>query len=108
MTVTSVPKRLKIDANSLPMIPPPRTTRRFAPSSVLRRPVESTHRGESRPSIRGRSGKEPVATTAVLKLTSSPPSTAIVVGARERPTPLMTHSTPFALKRPATPDGHLP
>jgi hypothetical protein len=34
MIVTSVPKRLKIDANSQPMIPPPRTTSRAAPRSA--------------------------------------------------------------------------
>ncbi len=50
----------------------------------------------------GRSGNEPVATIALLKLTSSPPSTAIVFASRNRPVPF-THSTPFALKRDATP-----
>ena len=39
---------------------------------------------------------------ALLKVTSSPPSTAIVVALVNRPVPL-THSTPFALKSPATP-----
>ena len=40
---------------------------------------------------------------ACLKVTfSSPPSTAIVFGSVKRPVPL-THSTPFALKRLATP-----
>src|SRR4249920_2554111 len=80
MIVTSEPKRLKIDANSQPMIPPPRTTRRFGTSVCARSPVESTQRLESRPSIGGRSGYEPVAMIACLKLTSSPPSTAIVFG----------------------------
>ena len=51
----------------------------------------------------GRSGNEPVATTAVLNVTSSPPSTAIVFASLKRPVPL-THSTPFAFKRLATPD----
>ena len=59
-------------------------------------------RAESRPGIGGRSGNEPVATIAVLKLTSSPPSTAIVLASLNVPVPL-THSTPLALKRPATP-----
>ncbi len=39
---------------------------------------------------------------ALLNVTSSPPSTAIVDALVNRPVPL-THSTPFALKRPATP-----
>ena len=52
------------------------------------------------------SGNEPVATIALLKLTSSPPSTAIVFGPLKRPRPL-THSTPFALKRPGDAAGHL-
>ena len=39
---------------------------------------------------------------ACLNVTSSPPSTAIVFASLKRPAPL-THSTPFALKRPATP-----
>ena len=66
------------------------------------RPVESTQRGESSPSIGGRSGNEPVATIADLNVTSSPPSTAIVFASLKRPVPF-THSTPFALKRLATP-----
>ena len=43
-----------------------------------------------------------MATIALLNVTSSPPSTAIVFGPVKRPRPL-THSTPFALKRPAIP-----
>ena len=39
---------------------------------------------------------------ALLKVTSSAPSTAIVVGLVNRPVPL-THSTPFAFSRLATP-----
>ena len=39
---------------------------------------------------------------ACLNVTSSPSSTAIVFGPVKRPVPL-THSTPFALKRLATP-----
>src|SRR5579862_6732751 len=62
--VTSEPKRLKIEANSQPMMPPPRMTSRFGTDSCASRPVESTQRGESRPSIGGRSGKDPVATIA--------------------------------------------
>jgi hypothetical protein len=59
-------------------------------------------RGESIPSIGGRSAYEPVATIALLKVTSSPPSTAIVFASVKRPVP-RTHSTPFDLKRLATP-----
>ena len=102
ITVTSLPKRSKIEANSTPMIPPPRITRRFGTSVCSSSPVESTQRGESRPSIGGRSGNEPVAITACLKVTSSPPSTAIVFASLKRPAPL-THSTPLALKSDATP-----
>ena len=68
MIVTSVPKRSKIDANSQPMIPPPRTTSRSGTSVCASSPVESTQRGESSPSIGGRMGNEPVATIALLKL----------------------------------------
>ena len=102
ITVTSLPKRAKIEANSTPMIPPPRTTSRRGTSVCASRPVESTQRGESRPSIGGRSGNEPVATIAWRKVTSSPPSTAIVFASRKRPVPF-THSTLFALNRLATP-----
>jgi hypothetical protein len=50
----------------------------------------------------GRSGNEPVAMIADWKVMSSAPSTAIVFASLKRPVPL-THSTPFALKRVATP-----
>ena len=100
--VTSEPKRWKIEANSQPMIPPPRTTSRRGTSVAASSPVESTQRGESSPSIGGRNGNEPVATTADLNVTSSPPSTASVFASLKLPDPL-THSTPFALKRPAIP-----
>src|SRR3982751_643990 len=53
MIVTSAPKRRKIEANSQPMIPPPSTTRRLGTSVWASRPVESTQRDESRPSIGG-------------------------------------------------------
>ncbi len=66
MIVTSEPKRLKIEANSQPMMPPPRTMSRRGTCSCASRPVESTQRGESSPSIGGRSGYEPVATIADL------------------------------------------
>ena len=100
--VTSVPKRLKIEANSQPMIPPPRITSLRGTSVCARSPVESTHRGASIPGIGGRTGNEPVATMALVNVTSSPPSTAIVFGAVNCPLPL-TQSTPFALKRDAIP-----
>src|SRR3954466_13251479 len=54
--VTSEPKRLKIDANSEPMMPPPRMTRRFGTSVCASRPVESTQRSLSSPSIGGGAG----------------------------------------------------
>ena len=100
--VTSEPNRLKIEANSQPMMPPPSTTSRRGTDSCASSPVESTQRGESRPGIGGRSGNEPVATTAERNVTSSPPSTAIVFASLKRPMPF-THSTPFALNRLATP-----
>src|SRR5256714_13071997 len=75
---------------------------RCGTSLWARRPVESTQREESSPGIGGRSGNEPVATIADLNVTSSPPSTAIVFASVKRPVPF-THSTPFALKRLATP-----
>ena len=85
MIVTSVPKRLKIDANSQPMIPPPRTTRRAGTSVWARSPVESTQRGESSPGIGGRIGNEPVATIAVLKFDVLPALDRDRVRAGERP-----------------------
>ena len=54
--VTSLPKRWRIDANSHPMIPPPRMTMRFGTSVCASSPVESMQRSESIPSIGGRSG----------------------------------------------------
>src|SRR3954447_2988891 len=102
MIVTSEPKRWKIDANSQPMIPPPRTASLRGTSDCASRRVESTQRSLSSPSIGGLSGNEPVATIADLKVTSSPPSTAIVFASLKVPWPL-THSTPFALKSCATP-----
>jgi hypothetical protein len=102
MIVTSEPKRLRIEANSHPMMPPPSTTSRRGTRSWASRAVESTQRGLSRPSIGGRIGNEPVATIADLNVTSSPPSTAIVFASLNTPVPF-THSTPFALKRLATP-----
>ena len=66
------------------MMPPPRTTSRFGTSVCASSPVESTQRCESRPSIGGRSGNEPVAMIADLKVTSSPPSTAIVFASLKR------------------------
>ena len=77
--VTSLPKRWKIEANSQPMMPPPRMTSRPGTCSCASNPVESTQRDESSPSIGGRSGYEPVAMTAERKETSSPPSTAMRV-----------------------------
>ena len=50
----------------------------------------------------GRIGNEPVATIALVKLTSSPPSTATVFASLKRAAPF-THSTPFALKSEAMP-----
>ena len=86
--VTSVPKRSKIDANSQPMIPPPRTTSRRGTSVCARRPVESTQRGESRPGIGGAIGYEPVATIALEKLSPiSPLSNAIERASSKRPLP---------------------
>ena len=61
--VTSLPNRCRIDANSQPMIPPPRITIRLGTSVCASRLVESMQRDESMPSIGGRSGYEPVATT---------------------------------------------
>ena len=77
-------------------------TSRFGTSVCASNASESTQRGESRQSIGGQSGNEPVATIALLKLTSSASSTAIVWASLKRPVPL-THSTPLALKRLATP-----
>ena len=59
MIVTSEPKRLKIEANSAPMMPPPRITSRRGTSVCASRPVESTQRSDSRPGIGGRIGNEP-------------------------------------------------
>src|ERR687892_390949 len=64
--VTSEPNRSRMDANSHPMIPPPRMTMRLGTSCWASRPVESTHLSESMPSIGGRSGDEPVLEGHVL------------------------------------------
>ena len=54
------------------------------------------------PSTGGRSACEPVAMIACLKLTSSPPSTAIVFASLKLPRPVTT-SMPFALTTPVMP-----
>ena len=90
MIVTSEPKRWKIEANSQPMMPPPRTTSLRGTCVWASSPVESTQRDESRPGIGGRIRYAPVATTAEVKVTSSPPSTAIVLASLKRPAPRPT------------------
>ena len=50
----------------------------------------------------GRTGYDPVATIALLNVTSSAPSTAIVVALVKWPRPC-TQVTPFAFNKPATP-----
>ncbi len=65
-------------------------------------PVESTHAGPSSPGTGGRSECEPVAMTAERKVTSSPPSTAIVFGPVNSPRPF-TIVMPFALTTPVMP-----
>ena len=53
MIVTSLPNRLKIDANSQPMTPPPRMTRRAGTSVWASSCSESTQRPESSPGMGG-------------------------------------------------------
>ena len=69
--VTSLPKRSKIDANSQPMMPPPRTTRRRGTSVCGEQAgrVDAARRVEARD--RRPHGYEPVATMALLNVTSS-------------------------------------
>ena len=74
------------------MIPPPRMTRRLGTSVCASSPSESTQRSDSSRWIGVRSGKEPVAMIADLKLTSSLPSTPIVFASLNVPVPLI-HST---------------
>ena len=103
MIVTSLPKRSKIEANSQPMMPPPRTTRRLGTSVWASRPVESTQRGELMPRIGGRTGYEPVATIALVKVRPvSLPSKTIERASSKRPMPANA-VTPLALKSDATP-----
>ena len=103
MIVTSLPKRSKIEANSQPMIPPPRTTRRLGTSVWASRPVESTQRGELIPRIGGRTGYEPVATIALVNVRPvSLPSKTIERASSKRPVP-SNAVTPLALKSDATP-----
>ena len=80
MIVTSEPNRLKIDANSAPMIPPPRIDEPARNLGLGEQPGRVDAKSLSRPGIGGRSGNEPVATIALLNVTSSPPSTRIVFG----------------------------
>ncbi len=62
MTVTSVPKRWKTEANSMPMTPAPMMVRRLGCSSRASRPVLSTTRGSVlTPSIGSHLVSEPVA-----------------------------------------------
>ena len=108
MIVTSEPKRLKIDANSQPMIPPPRMTRRRGTSVCASRPVESTHRSDSSPgnrrTERERPGRDHRRAEARRPRRPRPRSCSRRLNVPEP----FTHSTPFALKRPATPLRHLP
>src|SRR3990170_4265067 len=53
MIVPLEPKRWKIEANSQPMIPPPRTASRPGTASWASSPVESTQRFESMPGTGG-------------------------------------------------------
>ena len=102
MIVTSEPKRRKIEANSQPMMPPPRTTRRLGHLGLGEQAgrVDAARRVEAvdRRAEWERAGRD----DRLLEVTSSPPSTAIVFASLKRPVPL-THSTPFVLKRLATP-----
>ncbi len=100
--VTSEPKWRKIDANSTPMTPPPRITRRRGTSPISSRLVESTQAGPSMPLTGGRSECDPVAITAERKVMSSPPSTAMVFGPVNVPRPF-TIVIPFALTTPVMP-----
>ena len=85
MIVTSLPKRLEdrrelaADDAAAEHDEPLRDFRLREQSRRSRRSAS-----ESRPSIGGRSGNEPVAMIACLKVTSSPPSTAIVCRVLER------------------------
>ena len=103
MIVTSVPKRWKIEANSQPMMPPPRTTSRLGTSVCASSPVGvDAARGVEALGSADAAGTSPSRRSRCLKVTSSPPSTAIVLASLNVPVPL-THSTPFALKSEATP-----
>src|SRR5207245_8233726 len=92
----------QIEANSTPITPPPRMTMRPGTAGTSNRPVESTQSGPSIPSTGGRRGCDPVAMIACLKLTSSPPSTAIVFASLNRPR-AETTSMPLALTTPVMP-----
>ena len=74
MTVTSEPKRLNTEANSMPMTPAPMMQSFLGRVSTARRPVESTTRG-SLMSGRGRSLVVlPVAMMILLAATESQPT----------------------------------
>ena len=64
--------------------------------------MESTQRGPSIPSTGGRSDCDPVATIADWNLTSSAPSTAMVLASVKAPLP-DTIATSFALTTPVIP-----
>ncbi len=100
--VTSLPKWSNTDANSTPITPPPSTISRGGTASIASRPVESTQRGPSMPSTGGRVGLEPVAITACVNATVSPPSTPIVLASVNWPRPSTT-VIPLAFSRPPTP-----
>ena len=99
-------ERLKIDANSAPMIPPPRMTSRRGTSVWASSPVESTQRSLSSPGIGGRSGNEPGRDDRALEVDVLAAVDRIVFGPVNVPAPL-THSTPFALKSDGDAAGHL-
>ena len=78
ITVTSEPKRLKTEANSMPMTPAPMMARRLGRVSRFSKPVLSTTRGSSMPLMGSHFVSEPVAMMMFLAATESLPTLTVL------------------------------
>ena len=84
-TVTSLPRLLKIEANSSPITPAPTMHRRLGRASMSSNPVEVTTPGRSMPGMGSILEREPVATMMLSAVYSSPSTSTL-------PTPCTTAS----------------
>ncbi len=77
ITVTWLPKELKMQANSRPITPPPIMARRDGTSFICSRLVLSTTPSNSRPGMGREAEVEPVASSICVALISCPETTTV-------------------------------